>query len=82
MVKQKIANFINKDDLISDIALKYPRAVELLTEYGLFCASCFLSQFETVEMGAQVHGMTEKELETMIKEINGQLKKEKIRKKR
>jgi hypothetical protein len=78
---QNIKKYIlAKDDLIADIAEKCPRAIELLTEYGLVCANCFLKQYETVEMGAQLHGMTDEEIQTMIKEINALIKKEKINK--
>ncbi len=56
--------------------MKCPRAIELLTEYGLSCANCFLNQFDSVEAGAQLHGMTEEEVNKMVEEINEQLKKE------
>lgn len=67
---------IKKDSPISEITEKSPRAIELLTEYGLSCATCFLNQFDTVEAGAQLHGMTEGEIKKMISEINDVLKKE------
>ena len=67
---------IKKDSLISDITQKCPRAIELLTEYGLSCATCFLNQFDSVEAGAQLHGMTEDEIEKMVIEINEVLEKE------
>jgi hybrid cluster-associated redox disulfide protein len=72
-IKQYI---LKKDDLIADVAEKSPRVIELLTEYGLVCANCFLKQYETVEMGAQVHGMSDEEIKTMIDEINTLIKKE------
>ena len=67
---------IRKDTLISDITKKSPRALKLLTDYGLSCADCFLNQFETLENGAKLHGMTDGEIAKMIKEINAELKKE------
>lgn len=67
---------IKKDSLVSDITKTSPRAIELLTEYGLSCATCFLNQFDTVESGAKLHGMTESEIERMINEINEVLTKE------
>lgn len=69
---------INKDSLISDIQQKSPRAIELLRDYGLSCANCFLNQFDNIENGAKLHGMTDKEIEKMIKEINDVLKKERL----
>jgi hybrid cluster-associated redox disulfide protein len=59
-----------KTELISKVAEKSPLTIKLLAEYGLNCANCFMSQFETVEMGAMAHGMTNEEIEIMISEIN------------
>lgn len=67
---------LKKTDLISDVAGECPRIIELLTEYGLACANCFLNQFDTVESGATLHGMSEAEIDSMIREINEQIKKE------
>jgi hybrid cluster-associated redox disulfide protein len=66
---------IKKESLISEITEKSPKAIELLTEYGLNCATCFLNQFDTVEGGAKLHGMTDAEIKRMIKEINEELNK-------
>jgi len=67
---------LTKTDRISEVAEKSPRAIKLLTEYGLHCANCFLNQFDTIESGAQIHGMTDEEIETMVAEINEQITKE------
>lgn len=67
---------ITRYDQLSIIMEECPRAVELLTEYGLHCASCFASGFDTLEIGAQMHNMTEDEMIEMINEINTQLEKE------
>ncbi len=71
-----MAYVIKKDSLISDITLNCPRAIELLTEYGLSCATCFLNQFDSIEAGATLHGMTKDETDRMIQEINDLLKDE------
>lgn len=52
------------------------KAVELLAEYGLNCTNCFFSGEDTLEIGAQRHGMTDEELDSMIDEINTELAKE------
>lgn len=72
---------IKKTDLISDVIEKYPKASEVMLDYGLHCAGCFLNQFETVEEGAKLHGMSDKEIETMLKDINSKLRTEKDGKK-
>ena len=66
---------VKKDTRISEIIEKSPKAVEVLLEHGLNCATCFLGQFETLEQGAKLHGMTDKEIEKLVKKINEVLKK-------
>ena len=69
---------VKRDSLISDIGQKCPRAIELLTDYGLSCATCFLNQFDNIEAGATLHGMTKEEIDRMIGEINEVLKEEEL----
>lgn len=74
-VVKKKPYVLKKDVVISTIIDDSPKAVELLAEYGLFCVSCYLNQFDTLEMGAKIHNMTDLEVEKMIDEINGELRK-------
>jgi len=67
MIKQKIT----KNTLILEIAERYPELVEILIEkYGLHCLGCSLSAVETLEEGAIGHGMSKKERDKMILELN------------
>jgi hybrid cluster-associated redox disulfide protein len=70
------AYVLTKFDLLLNVVQESPRAAQLLTEYGLHCLTCFFNEFDTLEMGAKVHGMTDKEVDDMINEINTQLEKE------
>lgn len=74
MVKKKPYT-LKKDTLISDIIQDCPKAVEYLAEYGLFCITCPLNQFDTLEIGAKIHSMSDKEVKKMINEINKELAK-------
>jgi len=67
---------IKKEQKVSEILEKCPRAGELLAEYGLACVNCFLNRFDTLEGGAALHGMSEMQIEKMINEINGVLVEE------
>lgn len=67
---------LTKSDLLINVTQESPRAAQLLAEYGLHCLNCFFREFDTLEMGAKVHGMSDKEMQNMIDEINKQLKKE------
>lgn len=67
---------LKKSDLLINVAKDSPRAAEMLTEYGLHCLTCFLREYETLEIGAKVHGMSDTELDDMISDINARLEKE------
>jgi hypothetical protein len=67
---------LTRYDSFSVILQECPRAGELLSEYGLHCASCFLNEYDSVEIGAGRHGMDEAAMLEMLDEINGQLEKE------
>jgi hybrid cluster-associated redox disulfide protein len=64
---------IKKTDIISSVIANNQKAAQLLSEYGLVCINCPLNRYETVEEGAQLHGMTEAEIQKMIHEINSRL---------
>jgi len=68
---------LTRDTNIALVQKECPRAIEMLLDYGLACANCFLNQFDTVEGGAKLHGMTDAEIDKMIEEINTALKNEK-----
>ena len=49
---------------------KYPASAEILMRYGLHCIGCHVATWETLEQGATAHGMDNKKLENMLKELN------------
>ena len=75
-VHSKIPYQLDKKVFISEIVKESTRSVELLAEYGIFCVSCPLNQYDTLEAGAFIHGMSQEDMDTMIAEINEQLAKE------
>jgi len=70
------AYVITKFDPLSVVLQECPRAGELLAEYGLHCVSCFANEFDTIATGAEMHNMSDVEVDEMIEEINQQLDKE------
>lgn len=61
---------ITKDTNIAELSMEYPELAEVLSEdYGLHCVGCFASSFDTIESGAQLHGMTDKEISDMVKRL-------------
>lgn len=67
---------LNADSNLFTVSQESPRAAQLLSDYGLHCISCFFSEFDTLENGAKLHGMSDEEMFSMINEINELLKKE------
>lgn len=61
---------ITKDMNLGQIVFIYPEAAEVLLDYGLHCVGCFASEFDTIEMGARVHGMSDEEVDEMLERIN------------
>ncbi len=67
---------LSADSNLFTVSQESPRAAQLLSEYGLHCISCFFSEFDTLENGAKIHGMSDYEMNSMINEINEVLQKE------
>ena len=63
---------ITKDTLFSELLEKHPESVEILLEMGMHCIGCPASAMETIEQGAEMHGIDSKEL---IKRINNRIEK-------
>ncbi|MDO8581314.1 MAG: DUF1858 domain-containing protein [bacterium] len=61
---------VTKDMLLGSVVADYPEAAEVMLEYGLHCVGCFANMYDTVEIGAKVHGMTDEEIEKMLKDVN------------
>lgn len=65
---------LSKDSNLADLVFKYPEAEEVLLDYGLHCAGCIASGFDTIEMGAKAHGMSDKEIEEMMERVKEVIK--------
>lgn len=62
---------IRKDMKIGELVEKYPDLADVLVEdYGFHCIGCFASGMETLEQGAEVHGMDKNDIKIMIENLN------------
>lgn len=61
---------VTRETNLGDLVKSYPQAGAILLEYGLHCVGCFANTYDTVEMGARVHGMTDEEVDEMIGRVN------------
>jgi len=67
---------ITKDILIGDLVEKYPKLAKVLVEdYGFHCIGCMAAGMESLEQGAQVHGMDDKEIEKLVTDLNIRVEK-------
>lgn len=65
--------------LIGDILNKFPRAAQIMEDYGLHCTGCSINAFETLRAGAMAHGLKEEIVEELISKLNKLSKKKKSR---
>ncbi len=68
---------ITKRSKLMDIVKEKPESMEILGEYGLHCIGCAMAHFETLEQGCKAHGMSDKDIEKIVKEINSTKEKKK-----
>ncbi|MBU0930064.1 MAG: DUF1858 domain-containing protein [Nanoarchaeota archaeon] len=61
---------ITKEMTIESIIDKCPDAAEIMFSYGLHCIGCHVAASESLEDGAKAHGLTDKQINEMVKEIN------------
>ncbi len=64
------AHQITKETLINELIEKHPNIAEILMSYGLHCAGCHFSEFDTLETGAEIHGLGNEDIEMMLKDVN------------
>jgi len=61
---------VEKNTTIGDILKNYSNAKEVLTNFGMHCFSCPMSQMETIEEAGSVHGH---DIDFMIEKLNQDL---------
>jgi len=69
-MKTKNPNKITKDSNLAQVVYEHPEAVEILLDYGLHCIGCMASHYDSIGMGAKIHGLSDKEIDEMIEKIN------------
>jgi len=70
MNQDKEKKIITKDMNLADILFKWPDTAEVFLDYGLHCVGCMAAGFDTIEIGAKVHNLTDEEIEEMVARIN------------
>ena len=73
MAKEK--KTITQDMTFGEVLEKYPETAQVMLSNGLHCIGCHIASYETIKQGAKAHGMTDKQIVTMIDEMNKAIKK-------
>jgi hybrid cluster-associated redox disulfide protein len=58
---------ITKDMAIMEVVNKHPQCIKVFYQHGLFCIGCSVAYRESVEQGAQAHGI---DVDQLMKELN------------
>lgn len=58
---------INKKMSIEEVVRKHPESVVIFERHGLGCVGCQAALFESIEQGAEVHGIN---VDVLIADLN------------
>ena len=58
---------ITKDMTLGEVLMQKPEAQAILFGFGMHCFGCPVTQFETIEEAAMVHGV---DLKLLLKKLN------------
>lgn len=58
---------ITKEMSILDCVTKYPETIKIFDTFGMGCIGCAASNFESIEEGANAHGMN---LDGLMRALN------------
>lgn len=62
-----MADKINKNMTFFEVMRMYPASVEVLRTYNLGCVGCMGAQNESLEQGANAHGI---DVDQLVKDLN------------
>ena len=68
---------IKKEMNIGETVRNYPEIAMVFIEAGMHCIGCHVSSYETIEEGAKMHGLSDKEIDKMIDRANTIIKNSK-----
>ena len=61
---------IKKEDLINDVISVNQALIPIFLENGLHCIGCHVSMYESIEQGAQAHGLNDQQIDELIVTLN------------
>jgi len=58
---------ITKDNTIEEIVTKNPETMMVFMKHGLHCVGCHVAAFESIEQGAEAHGI---DVDALVADLN------------
>ena len=65
---------ITREMPIGDVVRSHPETVPVFMQHGLHCIGCAVAAFESIEEGANAHGI---DVEALMKDLNEAAKEQK-----
>lgn len=61
---------IDIDKNINDLLMEFPEIAPVLSyEYGLYCVSCIIADFDTLRQGALIHEIVGEDFDDMVRHL-------------
>jgi hybrid cluster-associated redox disulfide protein len=61
---------ITRDMNLADVLFRWPQTAQVFMDYGLHCVGCGAAGFDTIEMGAKIHQLSDEEVDEMVEDAN------------
>ena len=58
---------VTKDMSIGEIVEKFPNTVDVFKQHGMGCLGCAIAHFETLEEGANAHGI---DIDSLLQDLS------------
>lgn len=68
--KSTVTNRVLRTSNLGEVVFKYPKTAEVLLDFGLHCVGCGAMNLDTIEIGARIHGFSDKEIDELVIRIN------------
>ena len=62
-----MADTVTKGMSIGEVVQKHPETIPVFMQHGLHCLGCAIASFESIEQGAQAHGI---DTDALVKGLN------------
>ena len=74
-----VHKMISKDMSFGEVLNMFPQTFPVFSKYGMHCIGCSMSSFESIEQGAQAHGIDVKKFVDDLNEAAGLKKISKVK---